>query len=161
MIIRPQALTAQAFAPFGTVLEAGVGPAARINDGRTLRFGPLARLALDGEDAAVVYLYRSEAVACPYPIRRLERHVRSSQLFMPLHDRPFPVVVAPPAEQVRSADVVAFMSNGHQGVCLNADVWHHAQLTLEQAGDYLVVESRHNPGHTRFIDLDGEALLTL
>jgi len=160
MIIRSQPLTPQAFGPYGTVLEARANPAARINDGRTFRFGPLARLKFDGDDAAVVYLYRSEAVACPFPIRRLERHVRSSQLFMPLHDRPFPVVVAAAAEHVGPADVVAFMSNGRQGVCLHPGVWHHAQLTLEQAGDYLVVESRHNPDHTSYIDLDGEALLT-
>jgi len=33
-----------------------------------------------------------------------------------------------------------FLSNGRQGVNLNAGVWHHYQLSLGQQSDYLVID---------------------
>ena len=70
----------------------------------------------------------------------MERHPLGSQAFIPLHNRPFPVVVAVAGPQPGIRDIRAFLSNGRQGINLRAGSWHHYQLSLEQSSDYLVID---------------------
>ena len=74
----------------------------------------------------------------PIVIRRLERHVHGSQVFFPLHDRPFPLVVA--AAGIYPPQPLAFMTNGNQGVALSPGTWHHYQLSLDQDSEYIVID---------------------
>lgn len=153
-------LTAASFAAFGEVLEARPDSARTINDGLTLRHGPLAHLRLDDAGSGVVHLYCSAAVSLPFRLRRLERHLHASQAFLPLHRRPFPVVVAAASDHPRPSDLRAFLTDGRQGVCLAPGVWHHHQLSIGEPGEYWVVESRANARFTEFHELPGELWLT-
>jgi ureidoglycolate lyase len=144
LIIRAEPLTRAAFRPFGEVLETE-GVAQAINEGRTLNFADLARVDAGRGGRVRLSIYRSSPVELPFPIRRMERHPLGSQAFYPLHDRPFPVIVALPGARLRPPDLRAFMTNGRQGVNLGPGVWHHYQLSLEQASEYLVID-RAGPG---------------
>ncbi len=140
VLIRPQALTRAAFAPFGEVLEtAGLEPGL-INFGNTQKFAPLAEIAVADNRRPQLSIYRSQAVVLPFRIRLVECHPLGSQAFYPLHPRPFPLVVARAGEPPFPADLQVFLSNGRQGVNLNAGVWHHYQLSLGQQSDYLVID---------------------
>lgn len=140
MIIRPVPLTKEVFSPFGDVLETdGVDPRL-INFGNTQKFGGLSRITYDDDGFAQISIYRSRAIELPFRIQLLERHPLGSQAFYPLHQRPFPVVVAPAGEKPEETDVCVFLSNGRQGVNLRAGVWHHYQLTLDEDSDYLVID---------------------
>jgi len=140
MIIHPQPLTSEAFKPFGDVLQTdGVTPEL-INQGQTQKFADLANMTSADGGRAQISIYRSSAIELPFRIRKLERHPLSSQAFMPLHNRPFTVIVALP-DCIPGPDTIrAFLSSGHQGVNIHAGVWHHYQLTLAEDSDYLVVE---------------------
>ena len=79
----------------------------------------------------------------------MERHPLGSQAFVPMSERPFAVVVAPPGSAPEPSDLRAFVTNGRQGVHYRPGVWHHPLLVLDQPADVLVID-RVGPG----VDLD-------
>ncbi len=144
MVIRPEPLTREAFMPFGDVIEISGRHAELINEGNTRKFADLARLEAGEDGHLALAIYRSRAVETPIKLDILERHPHGSQAFIPLHNRPFPVVVALPGSAPGPSDLRAFLSNGLQGVNLHPGVWHHYQISLEQDSDYLVIERAGN-----------------
>ena len=146
MLIRMQALTAEVFAPFGDVLQTEGMAAQSINRGNTQKFADLAEISLHQGGRAQVSIYRSKAIELPFRIHGLERHPHGSQAFYPLHQRPFPIVVALPGDIPDAERIHAFLSNGRQGINIHPGVWHHYQLTLEQDSEYIVID-RAGPGN--------------
>lgn len=74
----------------------------------------------------------------------MERHPLSSQLFFPLGDNPYLVVVAPQGE-FDPQDIRAFVAQPNQGVNYHPGVWHHYSLALNEPSDFLVID-RLSPG---------------
>lgn len=141
ILLKPQPLTAEAFAPFGDVIEAGERAQVReINYGHTRRFHDLARLDLDAEGGRpLVSIFRSTPLPRPIRIERMERHPLSSQAFYPLSGRPFLVVVAERGE-FDPAGLRAFIAGPRQGVNYHAGSWHHFSLALDQVSEFLVID---------------------
>ena len=141
--VTPEPLTADAFAPFGEVIEASdSAEAIPINYGWTTRFNALADVDV-GDGRAIISLFRSK------PLERLvlkvfERHPLGSQAFMPLQGRPYLVAVAPKGD-LDLAMIRVFRAGPHQGVNYAAGTWHHFLLALEAESDFLVVD-RDGPG---------------
>ena len=140
MLIRAQALTKEAFRPFGDVLETDGSPVQLINFGNTQKFSNLTKVATGDSGVAQLSIYRSTAITLPFRIRLVECHPLGSQAFYPLHQRPFPVVVARAGAVPCAEDLRVFLTNGRQGLNLFTGVWHHYQLTLGEESDYLVVD---------------------
>jgi ureidoglycolate lyase len=141
----PQPLTADAFAPFGDVIEAGI-TAKTINRGTTQYFSDLARVEVTpGDGRPRVSVYRVTPYRLPMSIAMLERHPLGSQLFMPLGREPFLVVVARRGDRIDPASVVAFVTNGEQGVNYHRGTWHHPVIALRDVSEFLVLD-REGPG---------------
>jgi len=136
VVLRPEPLTSLAFAPYGDVIEAGEQASTSINEGHTEKFADLAKIEMEG-GRPTVHIFRAEPASLPVLVRSLERHRLGSQAFVPLHGRPFPVVVA--AERSPRA-VRVFLSNGHQGVNLKPGTWHHYLLALGEVSEFLVID---------------------
>lgn len=150
--LNPEPLTAAAFAPFGQVIEATATPEL-INAGTTDKFSDLARLDLDAAGGRPqVSLYEGQPYTLPFAVAMLERHPLSSQLFMPLAQRPFLVIVAPENMEQESggAPVVdigavrAFVTSGQQGVNYDRGTWHHPLVAIGEPTWFLVLE-RNGP----------------
>ena len=142
--LRPEELTAAAFAPFGAVIEADPATARPINGGLTTRFHALARAEPGPGGAAILSIFRSHArTPGPVALVTLERHPDGSQAFMPLGGAEDWLVVV--AERPESAALRAFRARADQGVQYAPGVWHHALLTTGPARDFLVVD-REGPG---------------
>lgn len=141
-ILRPEPLTRQAFLPFGDVLETGGLKPEIINFGKTQKFGDLAEVCLGSGGRAQFSIYRSSAIELPFRVLLMERHPLGSQAFYPLHDRPFPIIVAPSDAAPGYADIQVFLTNGRQGINIHPGIWHHYQLTLGQVSDYVVFDRR-------------------
>jgi ureidoglycolate lyase len=58
---------------------------------------------------------------------------------MPLHDRPFLVVVAPDEDGVPGTPL-AFLTEPGIGVNIGRNVWHGVLTPLDREGDFLVVD---------------------
>jgi len=145
-LLIPQPLTAAAFAEYGDVISIDDSIGELINDGNTQKFADLAAVDTSADDGrTAVHIYRSQPLSLPLTIEVMERHPLSSQAFMPLHSRPFLVIVAAAGESLKSESVRAFLSNGTQGVNLKRGTWHHYQVSLQEVSDYLVID-RMGPG---------------
>jgi ureidoglycolate lyase len=92
-------------------------------------------------------------------LEEMERHPLACQLFMPLGERPFPVVVAATPGVPRLDQLQAFISNGRQGVVLKPGTWHHHQLSLEVPCDYLVIERLGEEGNLDLVRFETPVML--
>jgi ureidoglycolate lyase len=134
-------LSAEAFAPFGDVIEArdSVKHFA-INGGNTERFHDLMKIELDELGHAIVSIFRGLPRELPFEIKMMERHPLGSQSFMPLNGRPYLVAVAPAGESLSIKDIRIFLAKSHQGVNYRRGVWHHPLLALGETSDFLVID---------------------
>src|SRR3954469_23769817 len=142
--LTPEPLTAEAFAPFGSVIEASdEAVKLDINQGHAVRYDRLAQIDVSDDDGTgVITLFRARPPAEPV-LRVFERHPLGSQTFMPLSGRPYLVAVAP-AGPFDPAKIRLFRAEGHQGVHYAKGIWHHFLLVLDES-DFLVVD-RAGPG---------------
>ena len=74
----------------------------------------------------------------------MERHPLGSQIFFPLQDRPWLVLVAGDVHDF--ASYRAFTATGRQGVNYARNVWHHPLLVLDAESRFLIVD-RKGPGN--------------
>lgn len=133
-------LTAEAFYPFGDVLEADASKMHLINGGTTERFHALADTEALGEGARIILnIFRGQPRSFPYAIDMMERHPFGSQSFTPLSGRPFLVVVALD-EAGKPGLPQVFLAGSYQGVNYRANVWHHPLMALEAVSDFLVAD---------------------
>jgi len=138
-------LTADAFAPFGEVLEIAGPPDFAFNAGMAQRWAARALPEVTGEGGRVaISLARAEPYRLPLHLDLVERHPLGSQAFMPLSAEPFLVVVAAD-EGERPGRPRAFLTNGAQGVNYRRNVWHGVLTPLDQPQDFLIVD-RTGPG---------------
>lgn len=142
--IEASALTAQAFRAFGEVIEMEGAAHFTINQGFTERFDDLCAVDAESEGgAAKVSLFLGQPRPLPIAIKLMERHPVGSQMFFPLQDRPWLVLVA---EDVHDFDSYrAFRASGRQGVNYARNVWHHPLLVLDEDSRFLIVD-RKGPG---------------
>ena len=109
-----QPLTAEAFAPYGEVIEARGLPDRVVNRGRCGRYHDLAELDFGGGRAAVS-VFVSRCRILPLTLDTVERHPLGSQAFLPLSSDPFLVVAAPDSNGAPGRPE-AFMTAPGQGV---------------------------------------------
>ena len=77
--ITVQPLTADAFAPFGEVLDASGAPDRIINAGLCGRHHDLAKLDFGPDGRAGISIFNAQARRLPYQLDLLERHPEGSQ----------------------------------------------------------------------------------
>jgi ureidoglycolate lyase len=139
--VRIEALTKEAFAPFGEVIEAAGSSWYPINAGTTERYHRLATVEAAGANPTVgISIFRGDGFQFPVHLSVLERHPIGSQAFFPVSGNDYLVVVAEGADQPNLATLRAFMAKPTQGVNYRSGTWHHPLLCLEREGDFLVVD---------------------
>jgi ureidoglycolate lyase len=133
MEITPQALTRDAFAAFGDVID--VPDTA----GRTYYDAALGNLRPDARPNLSLSL-KPETADRPLRADLLERHEFSSQTFVPIDVGRWLIVVAPHAVAggPDRAGVRAFIATGRQGVTYRPNTWHHGLTVLDRPGRFAV-----------------------
>ncbi len=150
--ITPSPLTRAAFAPFGDVIETDHATPIAINQGFATRCDGLARIDVTSDGAlANISLFTAQPRPRPIDIRLMERHPLGSQLFFPLQDKPWLVVVCADPHDLGSFR--AFAAGGRQGVNYARNVWHHPLLVLTADERFLVVD-RAGGGNLEEVWLD-------
>lgn len=138
--LRALPLTGERFAPFGDVIEARPDRKEVMNNARFDRYVDLAKLDTQGGRACISIARSRSATRLPYGVDMLERHPDGSQAFIPLGGFAFVVAVAPAAESFDPGDVVAFVSNGQQGINYHRGVWHMPMIALADGQDFLIID---------------------
>jgi ureidoglycolate lyase len=139
-MIKLEPLTAQAFAPYGQVVEAGGTASASINQGFAQRFNDLANIDVNlqgGEPTVAIF----NAIPRPLPIeiKLMERHPLGSQMFYPLRNDPWLVLVC--SDPQKPETFRAFRATGTQGINYTRNIWHHPLLTLSE-NRFLILERK-------------------
>jgi ureidoglycolate lyase len=161
MRLKAAALSAQAFADFGEVIETAGHSPQWINEGTSQRFDDLSPVdVLADGGRPLISIFRASPRPLPFEVRLLERHPLSSQCFVPLDRLPFLVVVALAGPRPTASGLRAFVSTGGQGVSYRRNTWHHALLALERSCDFLVID-RGGPGaNCEQLPLDAAVTIT-
>jgi len=157
--LTPEPLTKAAFAPFGDVVETDGALPVEINQGFARRFDALAGIDVTTNGAPVnISLFDAMPRPQPIAIRLMERHPLGTQLFMPLQDRPWLVVVCGDPQDI--ASYRAFTATGRQGVNYGRNVWHHPLLVVGEGERFMVVD-RSGADNLEEVRLDQPLLLTV
>lgn len=136
--IRTEPLTAEAFAPFGDVLEAVGTPDKMINQGRCGRFHDRAQLDFTNGRAGIS-VFRSEAATLPLTVEMMERHPEGSQAFVPMSADAFLVVVASDEGGVPTG-LRAFTTQPGQAINFHRGTWHGVLTPLSAPGIFAVID---------------------
>jgi ureidoglycolate lyase len=138
-------LTRETFAAFGDVVEMNGTEPLTINQGFALRFNDLAQVDVtSGGGATNVSLFKASPRPQPVAIKLMERHPLGSQLFFPLQDRPWLVLVC--GDPLDLSTYRSFTASGRQGVNYARNVWHHPLIALDPESMFLIVD-RKGPGN--------------
>ncbi|MFY9210064.1 MAG: ureidoglycolate lyase [Aestuariivita sp.] len=131
-----QPLTAQAFAPFGDVLEVSGEPDKLINAGLCGRYHDLAKLDFGRDGRAGISLFDAQPRSLPYMLDLLECHPEGSQAFLPMTQHPFLVIVS----QSALSRPQAFLTAPGQGINLHRGTWHGVLTPLHAPGLFAVID---------------------
>lgn len=134
-----QPLSAEAFAPFGDVLEAVGAPDKMINGGFCGRWHDRAALDFGPGGRAGISVFNAEPRALPYELDLLERHPEGSQAFVPMHGQDWLVIVAPD-DGGKPGQPLAFCATGAQGVNFHRGTWHGVLTPLSAPGLFAVID---------------------
>jgi ureidoglycolate lyase len=140
-VLKIEPLSAEAFAPFGEVIETENRDYFMINNGSTRRYHQLTTVDTGAEDGrCIISIFRAKMLDYPLTVSMLERHPNGSQAFIPLKNQAFLIVVATGGETPDEGTLRAFLSNGHQGINYGRAVWHHPVLALDNDDEFLIVD---------------------
>ena len=151
--LRIEPLTKAGFAGFGDVLEIAEASPVSVNQGFAERFHDLARV--DVGDEVNVSIFAARPRPFPIELKLMERHPRGTQIFYPLQDRPWLVLVC--GDPLDAASYRAFTATGRQGVNYGRNVWHHPLLVFEP-GSFLVVDRKNPEGNLEEVHVAGVTL---
>ncbi|MDJ1007058.1 MAG: ureidoglycolate lyase [Paracoccaceae bacterium] len=143
MKIVAEPIDAEAFAPFGDLLDTSGAPDRLINAGLCGRFHDRARLDF-GDGRAGVSLFQAEPRTLPYRLDMVERHPEGSQCFVPMSEHGFLVTVAPD-ENGTPGRPLAFLTRPGQAVNVHRGTWHGVLTPLAAPGLFAVID-RIGPG---------------
>lgn len=143
--LRPIPLSKAGFSSFGEVIETDGVEGSAINQGFAERFSDLARIDVAAEGGLVnVSIVTANPRSVPVAIKLMERHPLGSQIFYPLQDRPWLVLVC--ADPRDGASFQAFTATGRQGINYARNIWHHPLLVFDDDSRFFVVD-RKGPGN--------------
>lgn len=147
LTLKAKPLTAQAFAPYGEVIEVSEQVENfPINNGNTQRYHDLANLQTDPQGKLIVSIFRGLAHTLPLTVTTMERHPLGSQAFIPTNGNPWLVIVAPAGNPPTAQELKLFYCSGTQGINYATGVWHHPLLALNGTSDFIVID-RSGPGN--------------
>ncbi len=136
IIIEP--MTADAFAPFGDLLEAKGTPDKIINQGLCGRFHDRARMDFS-DGRAGISIFHAEKRDLPLKLDLVERHPDGSQAFVPMSHQPFLVVVAEDQNGIPQ-NIRAFLTEAGQAINNHRGVWHGVLTPLYDPGLFAVID---------------------
>lgn len=135
--IKAEPLTAEAYAPFGELVEVGKTPLECTEGHYTARLMKL-------EPA-------------PTRVNHINRHPEHVQLFIPLDRAPMLLVVAPADVSGDAFDpesVRAFVNDGSKAFTFGLNVWHIAPRGLAEGGQVINVQGSKYMELTELIDFE-------
>lgn len=156
-------LTAEKFSPYGDVIDfESAKEIFPMNFGLATRYSDLAEIDVsDKGGKPCISLVKSRAIEVPFKAHLMEYHPHGSQIFYPLCQTPFLILVAKPAQALDESKVELFISNGKQGINFYKNVWHHYLMPLENDSEFLIIDRKASDENCVQVDLKSEIILSI
>ena len=133
-------LTKEVFAPFGDVVEIEGAEHFFINQHFAERFNNLANVDVSDEGGLVnISIVTATPRPKPIAIKLMERHPLGSQIFYPLQDEDWLVLVC--GDPMVESSYCLFKASGQQGINYAKGAWHHPLLVLAKSR-FLIVDRK-------------------
>ena len=134
MRLKIEPIDAAAFMPFGQLI-----PPRAPGQGRQELFEELQNERASARPR--LSMATVEPKALPLTAAKMERHVHSSQVFVPVDSAGYLVVVAPHGADGMPdlGKIRAFRVPGDTGLNYRADTWHHPLSALERTGRFAIL----------------------
>ena len=163
MHLTPKPLTAKSFAPYGEVVSTDSAKKEfSMNYGLATRYFDLANIDVEEKEGKpCISLVTSNAFELPFTVESMEYHPFGSQLFYPICERPFLILVSTPAETLDTHTLKLFISDGKQGVNYHKNVWHHYLMPLENNSGFIVVDRNGNDDNCIEMPITEEITISL
>lgn len=141
--ISSRPLDSASYAAYGSVVRAGeVASARAANHGDAQAWDALATIESRRGTSArcTASLFRCRAhLGAELPIRWLERHALSTQMFVPMGSARYLVVVATGGDAPDLSTLAAFVVEGAQAITYAPGIWHHPMVALDRDADFVNV----------------------
>ena len=124
MKIDARPVSAEAFAPYGTLIDAAIN-VPRLNFAVPVENGRV-------DARANLCIVRPPVISLPFTIDVMERHAFSTQAFFPLDTAQYLVVVAQGGDRPDMATLTAFTVSGSLGISYACGTWHIGMAVLEK-----------------------------
>jgi ureidoglycolate lyase len=139
--LKPKPLTRAGFTAYGDVVEMDGANHFTINQGFAERYHDLANAEVANEGGATcISIFEARMRPVPIAITMMERHPLGSQLFYPLQNRTWLIVVCRDPHDATSFE--AFFAAGTQGINYARGVWHHPLLVGEDGSRFIIVDRK-------------------
>lgn len=141
-VIRTEPLTAEGFAPYGSVIvaERGDVPVKIANQGTARRYnwlGAVTNLRPDTARLNLCLFRCTPRTEWPFRVEIMEKHAKSTQVVVPMNADRYVVLVARPNTDVPDLTTLrAFTATARQGVAYLPGTWHHPLLALSHETDF-------------------------
>jgi len=155
MRLKIEPIDAASFMPFGQLIPPqapGRGRHELIEELQNSRASARARLSMTTVEPRTL----------PLTAMQMERHVHSSQAFVPVDCASYLVLVAPHGadEMPDVRKLCAFRAPGDTGINYCADTWHHPLSALERTGRFAVLTFVDGTAaDEQFVDLPHEVII--
>jgi ureidoglycolate lyase len=144
-------LTKEAFSLFGDVVEIEGAHHYTINQGFAERFNNLANIDVNTQGGEVnVSIFTANPRPKPIAIKLMERHPLGTQLFYPLQNEDWLVLVC--ADPMIETSYRLFQATGTQGINYARNVWHHP-LLVHNNSRFIVVDRKGAGNNLEEIEL--------
>jgi ureidoglycolate lyase len=138
--MKVEKLTKEAFSLFGEVVEIDDAQHYPINQGFAERFNNLANIDVNTDGGEVnVSIFTAIPRPKPISIKLMERHPLGTQLFYPLQNESWLVLVC--ADPTVESSYKLFQATGTQGVNYARNAWHHP-LLVHNNSRFIIVDRK-------------------
>ena len=137
-VIEIQPISAEAFRPFGDLIDTSGAPNKMINQGLCGRFHDRAQMDF-ADGRAGLSLFKAEPRSLPLKLEMVERHPEGSQAFIPMSEQGFLVIVAEDLGNL-PGEPLAFETEPGQAINFHRGTWHGVLTPLCAPGLFAVVD---------------------
>lgn len=127
----------EALAGLAELIDASGPPDKLINQGFCDRFHDRATLDIEGDTG--ISVFRSKSFSLPYRMEMMERHPYGNQVFIPMQEGAYLVMLAEDKDGAPHAPR-AFVAGPGQAVNIGRNVWHGVLCPLSDPGLFMVVD---------------------
>ena len=127
-----------------------------INTNTTKSYFDLANIEILGKDnKARLNLFDATKRIFPLAIDMLEKHPLSSQVFMPLGNYPFFVIVCPPSAKPDLKNLKIFKVENGSGVNFKPMVWHFPLISIDDA-KFITIDKKNSDNNLEIYNFTEE-----